>query len=414
MGAQYRIYYFSKMLPRDLKPEQFNSYPPEARKLIISNLKTLQQLPLSFLPGLLHEIIDYDYKFPIERQEISKEIAKLGSLSLVQMNEWFRSFQEVSLSTQLEHSNWINQPSQFVEQLSAYLWSTRQVDAFRKAAKEYGERIRAAVSLEQLPTPRLGIAIIGQGGNGYDGPLFRMLREHGTYFSHINPENGVQQLLHAVELRAQSYPTPYGHWYIEGGQAVEHNTMLTCVSYRALAPVRAALLRNLQAEIQRPGMGPEELRTNLATLQPADIGLDKSGDAVLNHFQLKILTEGSGTQIFSTTFVQWTVREVLRRAQPLTLLARFGPRQRQRPMNELLSNAGNDSEVDLIGSLIDAEMGAYYNWLNQQRLQGLVQSSFIAWLESGSQAVAIGPSFARGTSSNSRINLEELISWATR
>jgi hypothetical protein len=132
----------------------------------------------------------------------------------------------------------------------------------------------------------------------------------------------------------------------------------------------------------------------------------------MNHFQLKVLTEGSGTQIFSTTFAQWTAREALRRAQPLTLLVRFGPRQRQRSMNELLSNTESNPEPDLKGSLIDSDMGAYYNWINQQRLPGAEQSSFLAWFEGSSQAVAIGPSFARGASSNSAVKLEDIITWA--
>jgi hypothetical protein len=400
------------MLPRDLKPEQFSSYPPEARRLAVNNLTTLQQLPLSFLPSLLREVIEYDYKFPVEGHEVSKEIATLGSLSPAQMQEWFRSFRELSLSKKFEQFNWLNQPAQFVEQLSAYLWSTRQLDNFRKAAKEYGDRIQATVIPEQAPTSRLGIAIIGQGLNTYDGLLFRNLREHGTYFSHINPENGVQELLKAAAARAQAYSLPYGHWYVEGGQTIEHSPMLTCVSYQALEPVRLALLRTMQAEIKRPGMGPEELRTNLAALRPPDVGLDKQGDRVLNHFQLKLLTEGSGTQIFSTTFVQWTAREALRRAQPLTLLVRFGPRQRERSMNELLSNTDSHSEPDLKGSLIDSDMGAYYNWINQQRLPGADRSSFIAWFEGSPQAVAIGPSFARGASSNSVAKLEEIITWA--
>jgi len=84
-------------------------------------------------------------------------------------------------------------------------------------------------------------------------------------------------------------------------------------------------------------MGPEDLRTFLAQIRPAALGLDGTGDAVLNHFQVKLLTEGSGTQVFSTTFAQWAAREASRRAQPLTLLVRFAPRQRPRPMNELLS-----------------------------------------------------------------------------
>jgi hypothetical protein len=400
------------MLPRDLKAEQFAGYPPEARKLAVDYLGTLQQLPLSFLPSLLRELIEYDYKFPVERQAISKELAKLSSLSPNEMRQWFQAFSQFSLSSKLEQFNWVSQPAQFVEQLSAYLWSTHQLDAFRKAAMEYGDRLRQAVPPEPPAISRLGIAIIGQGVASHDAPLFRNLRERGTYFEKVKPDDGVQLLLKGVAARAKSHPAPYGHWYIESGQVADHSPALTCVSYQALEPVRAALLRNMQAEIKRPGMGPEELRTHLAQMSPADLGMDKEGDAVLNYFQIKLFTEGSGTQIFSTTFAQWAAREALRRAQPLTLLVRFGPRQRQRPMNELLSNDNSNPELDLTGSLIDADMGSYYNWINQQRLPGSEQSSFLVWFEGHGQALAIGPSLARGTASNSAADLGELLAWA--
>ena len=52
------------MLPCDLRPKQFSGYPPEARKLVTNFIGALQRLPLSFLPSLLRESIDYDYKFP--------------------------------------------------------------------------------------------------------------------------------------------------------------------------------------------------------------------------------------------------------------------------------------------------------------------------------------------------------------
>jgi hypothetical protein len=159
-------------------------------------------------------------------------------------------------------------------------------------------------------------------------------------------------------------------------------------------------------------MGPEELRSNLARLSPGDLGLDKTEDDVLGRFQLKLLTEGSGTQIFSTTFAQWTAREALRRAQPLTLLVRFASRQRQRPMNELLSNAQVTPELDPVGSLVDADMGAYYQWINQQRLPGAEQSSFLVWFEGHRQAVAISPTLPRGTESNSQFDLGKLLSLA--
>ena len=401
------------MLPRDLTAEQFAGYPPQARALVVVHLGALEQLPLSFLPSLLREVIDYDFKFPVERAAIDKELANLSSLSPAQLKEWFQAFSQFSLSPKLENFDWVNQPAQFVEQLSAYLWSTHQLDAFREAATVYGDRLQSAVPPEPIPVRRLGIAVIGQGVATYEAPLFRNLREHGTYFAQVKPENGLELLLTATAARAKAHPVAYGHWYVDGGQEADHSPLLTCVSYQSLQPVRTALLKNMQTEIGRPGMGPEELRTHLARLSPSELGLGKAGDAVLDRFQVKLLTEGSGTQIFSTTFAQWTTREVLRRAQALTLFVRFAPRQRQRPMNELLSNSRGNPEPDFTGSLIDADMGAYYHWINQQRLPGSEQSSFLVWFEGHSQALVIAPSLPRGTASNSAFDLGELLSLAT-
>ncbi len=399
------------MLPRDLKVEQFAGYPPRARALVVTHLPALRQLPLSFLPSLLREAIDYDYKFPAEQTAIERELGNLSSLTPAQLGEWFAAFTRVSVSSHLEGLDWIQQPSQFVEQLSAYLWTTHQQDGFRQAATDYGDRLRAAVPPQPLPVRRLGIAIIGQGVATYDAPLFRNLRPHGVYFSQIKPGNGLPLLLKAMAERASMHPDPYSHWYIDGGEAMEHSAALTSVSYQALEPTRRALLSNMQAEISRPGMGPEELRTHLARLLPADLGMDKAGDPVLDRFQLKLLTEGSGTQIFATTFAQWTAREALRRSQPLSLLVRFAPRQRQRPMNELLSGKEESAELDLAGSMVDADMAAYYHWLNQQRLPGSEQSAFLAWFEGQNQAVAIGPAMPRGTRSDAPIGLDALLAY---
>ena len=401
------------MLPSDLTPEHFNGYPPEAKKLVVNYLSALQRLPLSFLPNLLREVIEYDFKFPAERRALEKELANLHSLSPAQVNDWLQGFVQIQLSSQLEHFDWVNAPAQFVEQLSSYLWTTHQLDAFRTAALAYADRLRAATPPEKPPMPRLGITVIGQGVTAHDEPLFRKLRVHGAYFSGVKPENGLQVLLNAVAARAKAHPAPFAHWYIDGGQAAAHDSALTCVSYHALESVRAALAAKISAEIERPGMGPENLRTFLAQLRPADLGLSKASDPVLDRFQVKMLTEGSGTQIFSTTFAQWTAREALRRAQPLTLLVHFAPRRRQKPMNEMLSASHDVAELDPLGSLIDADMGAYYNWLNLQRLPGAEQSSYLVWFEDHNEAIAIGPSLPRGTESNSSAGLEQLLSWAS-
>jgi hypothetical protein len=406
------------MLPRDLKPEQFAGYPPEARKFVTNYLGTLQKLPLTFLPGLLRELVEYDYKFPAERTAHEKELAKLSSLSDAQLREWFQEFAVIRLSRQLEDFDWVREPAQFVEELSAHLWSTHQLDAFRKASNDYSDRLSASMPTERPVISRLGIAVIGQGISSYNEPLFRKLRAHGAYYSSIKPDDGLRLLLDAVAARAKAHPLSYGHWYVDGGEAEDHSPDLTCVSYKALEATRTVLLRKIQSEIDRPGMGPEALRTYLAELRPEDLGMTRPGngqdkDEVLKRFEVKLLTEGSGTQIFSTVFVQWAAREALRRAQPLTLLVRFAPRQRQKPMNELLSVNSGTPELDLVGSLIDADIGAYYNWINQQRLPGAEQSSFLVWFEGHRQAVIIGPAMPRGTESTSPADLSQLLAWAS-
>ncbi len=80
-------------------------------------------------------------------------------------------------------------------------------------------------------------------------------------------------------------------------------------------------------------------------------------------------------------------------------------------MNELIAVSTQKAELDPAGSLLDADMGAYYNWINQQRLTGAEQSSFLAWFEDHNEAVAIGPGIPRGTVSNTPTNLKQILSW---
>jgi hypothetical protein len=388
----------------ELKPAQFSNYPPEARKLAEHYTGTLAQLPPSFVPSLLREVIEYDYKFPVERRAVEKELQTITALSPSDRSEWFDGFAQIKLSQQLVNYDWVNSPGQFVEQLSAHLWATHQLDAFRAAATSYANRLAAANPPEPPPISRLGISVIGQGVTTYDSPLFRKLRPHGVHFTQVKPENALQTMLDVVAERAKTHPIPYGHWYVDGGAESKYDPALTGVSYRALAPARAALTAKLRAEIERPGMGPEALRTLMARMKPEDIGLaataNRNVDPIMARFQLKILTEASGTQIFATTFAQWTAREALRRAQPATLLVRFAPRQKQKPMNEMISAAANSPELDPVGSLVDGDFASYYNFINQQRLPGADHSSFVAWFEGHNEAVVIGPKWTRGTQSD--------------
>ena len=82
-------------------------------------------------------------------------------------------------------------------------------------------------------------------------------------------------------------------------------------------------------------------------------------------------------------------------------------------MSELIASPKQEPALDPEGSLIDADMGAYLTWVNQQRLPGADQSSFLAWWEGQREALAIGPALPRGAESSSPLDIRELISQVT-
>lgn len=394
------------MLPNELTAQQFQAYPPEARSIAVRELPLMRQLPLSYLPLLLRELILYDWKFPAERKEIDGQFSYLGSMSAAQLATAMRPFFAIKLSPALAQLDWVNDPIRFSEEFSKHLWETHQMDHFREASIEFIHRAHAAQPAERLPLPRLGMVILGEDVKTTQYPLFRKLRRRGVHFTNVHPQNGREILFAELEKRASAHAIPYAHWHIDGGNAGPGHPAITRVSYSALLPIRDRLL-TMMVRTMANGSGPEMLRTKLALMNPSEVGMpDKNDAGILSRFQLSLLTEGSGTQIFSTTFVQWAAREALRRAQPLTLLAHYTPRQR----DAVIRAPGPEPlPTDPEASLIDADMGAFYIWIDQQRLTGAEQSGFVAWFEGHNQAVAIGPTLKAGTAVDTGITLSDIL-----
>jgi hypothetical protein len=83
-------------------------------------------------------------------------------------------------------------------------------------------------------------------------------------------------------------------------------------------------------------------------------------------------------------------------------------------MNELLTGTGRAVSTDPEGSLIDADMGAYYTWLNQQRLPGAEESRFLVWFEGHGEALAVGPHLKGNTSDQRAIHMADLLETVTK
>src|SRR5947209_16147501 len=139
------------MLPVQLREETFKSYPPEARSVTAKHVPLFRQLPLAFLPLLLRELITYDWKFPAEREELDNQLTYLAAQSPEQLAQIMSPFADLKLSQQLQSLDWVNIPAAFSERLSAYLWSSHQIDAFRTASVDYIRRLNAAKSTVAPP-----------------------------------------------------------------------------------------------------------------------------------------------------------------------------------------------------------------------------------------------------------------------
>ncbi|HEX4022124.1 MAG TPA: hypothetical protein VHX63_13340 [Acidobacteriaceae bacterium] len=409
------------MQPSDLKEQNFDHYPPEARALAVENLATLRRVPFALLPVLLCEVIDYDWRFPAEQRALDRQFAYLRELSPSSFAALMAPFAGILLPPKFAATDWVNQPQRFSERLSTDLWSTLQIDAYRKAATQYQNRLQAATPEKAPAVPRFAIVVVGQGVAQTSLPLFRPLRPHGTLFTSVQPEHGLDRLVQFMNQRAADHPLAYSHWYIDGGIPIADcgsRQGITLTSYSALA---AAALEELnltnkfvEQAAQRNAANAETVQSFIAALGLEDLGLERNvSDRVLRHFEVKVLTEGAGTQVFSTTFVQWSAREALRRAQPLTLLTRYAPRQRMAPMDELLKRNPLQQATDAEGSLIDADMGAYYTWINQSRLPGSEDARFLVWYEGHSVALAIAPSMARAATSDEHADMDKILGWMT-
>ena len=78
-------------------------------------------------------------------------------------------------------------------------------------------------------------------------------------------------------------------------------------------------------------------------------------------------------------------------------------------MNEMLSSKSKSAGVDPQGSVMDADIGAFYVWVDQQRLTGAAQSSFLAWSEEHKEAVMVGPGLPRGTVAGSNLSVKQML-----
>ncbi len=222
------------MLSHPIMASDFKNYPPQGQGIATEWLDLWRQLPLAFLPIVLRELIGYDWMMPMERSQIEAQIRLMGSLSIQQLAEKMRGFAALRLNPELEGLDWINHPATFIQDLTAWLWSTHQMDAFHSSAESFNAYLANAPPPKPA-MPRFGIVILGQGADPAGDALFQKLRPSGTFFKSIRPDDGVSTLLAYATMRAGKDPAASAFTLgISMAGAAMSAPRLTTVSYSAL------------------------------------------------------------------------------------------------------------------------------------------------------------------------------------
>ena len=369
------------MNPDQLQAESFASYPPEARQFAANHLSLLRRLPLAACPSFLKQVLDLDTSFPAERMALAWQCHHLQALPEPRFSSLVAVLSTISLPQELRVYDWVHDPAGFVTILAAHLWSSGQLDRFRAAA----QALFAAIPPREDTTGRFAVVVASKELKVPDRTLFRKLSKQGTVlksFDHASAREEIQQLL---LQRAAASKAGYAHWYVDGGepwtQLPANADGLLAASYEGLAPLRRRVLERMERALTGSN-GAEQMRDRLFGTSPQQVGIGEvTADPVLQRFYTELFTQSSGPQIFSTSFVQW---------------------------NELFAdNAPNTP--DLPGSFQDAEMGAYYNWLEMKRITAPGKLTFVALVEDHPFAVVVGRNAPAGAVSATPMTFREAL-----
>lgn len=397
------------MRPFQLAEIQFAAYPSAGRAFAVNYLPLLRRLPLAVCPSFLRQIQTLDTSFPAEAGSLAWQCDSLQAIPEYRYSALIAALASLSLPAQLEAMNWVQSPAAFVTELTAFLWSSGQMNRFRAGT----DALFAAVPARNDDTQRLALVILGQGAQVDAAKTLRKLRSKGVLLNAMKTDTALADMRQMMGKRAAAAPEPYAHWYVDGAALstaiAGSSPHLISVSYDELRGVREQVLGRMQAMISNGGGGAEEMRTRLTGISLREAGTQLiTTDPVLQRFYTELFTESSGPQIFSTSFVQWTGRELARRAKPRTMLLRYAPRAIHRDMNEMFA-AASASSLDPQGSFRDAEMGAYYAWIEMNRITSPGKLTFVAWIEDQSLAVIVGANAPSGTVCDTPMTLNEAL-----
>lgn len=354
----------------------------------------LARLPATFVPVLNEQLANWGQLFPAEQRPIRTSIGYLDSLP----EEEFRSLLGpiFDLEAKMDLASWSGDRSRLSIQDTSRLARSPHYPQWRVEVEKLFDNIHQATAEAEDPVRdrnKLVVNIMPAGLPVDSGQRWQRMARHGRWHQLAEPFGEVtHSLVGALAGREPHRATePIEHtWILESATELTpfgDRETVTRLSFEELEKSRVHFSRKLN-EIDK---ALESLDQTYTDLRSADmtklLPASARDDLRLREFIRELFLSGNGAVQFCNSFVQWGASEILRRAEPQTLICYFGIRDKIKPFSGLVlfedqtrANPVAD-QADPRGSLIDIEVLGEYVHLSavrQPNYQGRTATIFAA------------------------------------
>lgn len=122
--------------------------------------------------------------FPAERRSLRSQCDGLASLPQDRLSQLTAALRAIELPGTLQHIDWVNDPTTLITEMTAWLWTSGQIDRCRNASAA----LLAAVPLQAEHPHRLRMVLYGRDANTSHTPTLNRLRRQGVTFTHLDTD----------------------------------------------------------------------------------------------------------------------------------------------------------------------------------------------------------------------------------
>jgi hypothetical protein len=395
--------------------------------------RLIRRLPITLRPSMNQQVDQFSGLFPFEQARLSRMLDGLASLTPAALAALIAPVRAVE--NKMGVASWDFTESEDTIENASLLARSPYYAEWRSRVQEFYEAANVSPPVpgdRETGATRLMLTILPASLPTDPQTVWRQWDRRGRAMTISGDATRILPLLVAGEsghgiagvLQSQGSIDPSGLWLIDAGadrgaiprQSSRGNAFI--LDYDALKPLRTEFLAELNKAPKNIEI-TDEVRAGLRRkswegLWPDDL----AGQPRLQRFVIELFLSGNGALIFPNSFVEWTASEVLRRARPRAVIARFGMRIKPKPFTSIaiFENQQKVSSVpdtdDPQGSATDSAILARYLWLAASRYPEFEDSCSVCIAESANSAYIVpqrGEAGRWGT--RETVEPEELCDW---